>query len=398
MRRFTPSRFSFEGDAVDANGEVCSETACPECHLKVPRLLALRPTLSFSVFGSPSSGKSYLLGAMCRMLREQLGNCGLRFDDVDTETNEILLDYERRLFQQPTPDHWVYLEKTGDLGKWYSDVWRGPRRDLKTGAELIRNRKTFPKPFLLRLDPLVSNSADTQGRVICIYDNAGEHFQVGGDRYNNVTVHLKGSRGLLFVFDPTQDPKFRDACRDASSDLQFRDAKLDSQEVLYGNVMNRLLALRSRQPTDRVGVPLVVALTKFDAWGFLLGEMQNLPNPFSEAGMKSAAQHPEQVFDHAAVKTVSQACRNLLLRITPHIVKTIESRCDPDLIQYVPVSATGGPSIGKTQATNWPFEPSPPPPDGYDYFLQRDIRPVWAEVPLLSLVRAVAPDLLPAPA
>lgn len=400
MRRFTPSYFSFDGDAIDAQGEICSETACPGCHLKIPRLLALRPTVPFSIFGSPSSGKSYLIGAMVRRLRESLSSCRLHFDDVDTEANEILLDYERRLFQQPTPDHWVYLEKTGDLGKWYSDVWYGPRRDLRTGAELIRNRKTFPKPFLLRIDTADGHPRGGDrdvGRVICLYDNAGEHFQVGGDRYNNVTMHLKESQGLIFVFDPTQDPKFRDACRDRSSDRQFQDAKLDSQEVLYGNVMNRLLLLRSKLPTVRVRIPLVVALTKFDAWHFLLGNGKQLPCPFRDGNATGPDLMPLRMFDPNVVQRMSARCREMLMQTAPHVVSAIEGRCDPEGIQYVPVSATGGPSVGKTNQEAWPFAPSPPPPDGYDYFLQKDIRPQWAEVPMLTLVRAVASGLLPVP-
>jgi hypothetical protein len=396
MRRFSPSIYSFQGDAIDFGGEVCSETACPKCHLKVPRLLAMRPMLSFSVFGSPSSGKSYLLGSMCRMLRERLGACGLRFDDVDVESNEILLDYERRLFQQPSPGHWVYLEKTQELGAWYSDVWFGPRTDPKTGAELLRNRKTYPKPFMMRVDPQENhpNALDSSsGRVICLFDNAGEHFQVGNDRYNNVTRHLKESCGLVFVYDPTQDPKFREACRERSSDRQFRDVKVDTQDVLYGNVMNRLLSLRSMLPTERVKVPLVVALTKYDAWRFLLDERGGLPPPYQK--FQTGGGQDISLFASDAIDVVSRRCRDLLLRVTPHFVSTIESRCEPDGIRYMPVSATGGPSAGKTRSEDWPFAPSPAPPDGYDYFLQKDIRPEWAEVPLLTLIRMAAPELLP---
>ena len=396
MRRFAPSYFTFEGDAIDAGEEVCSETACPKCHLRVPRMLAMRPTLPFSVFGSPSSGKSYLLGTMCRMLRERLGLCQVRFDDVDVESNEILLEYERRLFHQPSPGHWVYLEKTQELGAWYSDVWYGPRIDPKTGAELSRNRKTYPKPFLMRIEPQGHHPAvrnPSAARVICLFDNAGEHFQAGNDRYNNVTRHLKESQGLVFVYDPTQEPKFREACRERSGDRQFQDVKVDSQDVLYGNVMNRLLSLRSMLPTDRVAIPLVVALTKFDAWSFLLDEKGSLPAPYRE--IQTSDGKSLTVFDSTVIEAVSKRCRELLLRVAPQLVSTIEARCEPAGIRYMPVSATGGPSAGKTRAENWPFSPSPPPPDGYDYFLQKDIKPDWAEVPLLTLIRTAAPELLP---
>jgi len=92
---------------------------------------------------------------------------------------------------------------------------------------------------------------------------------------------------------------------------------------------------------------------------------------------------------------VSKACRDLLERVAPHVLATIESRCDAAGITYVPVSATGGPAAGKTKATDWPFAPSPPPPDGFDYFLQKDIRPMWAEVPMLTLLQRCVPDLVP---
>jgi hypothetical protein len=398
MRRFLPSVFSFEGDAIDAGGEVCSETACPRCHLKVPRLLVLRPTVPLSIFGSPSSGKSYLLGAMSRTLRETLGGFGLRYDDVDTEANEILLDYERRLFQQPSNEHWVYLEKTQEIGNWYSDVWLGPRLDRKSGAELARNRKTFPKPFLLRVDPTVVHPAvrdgDALARVICLYDNAGEHFQVGGDRYNTVTGHLKDSEGMIFVFDPTQDQKFRAACRERSNDRQFKDIKVDTQDVLYGNVMNRILALRGMQPTARLKIPLVVALTKFDAWRFLLGP-EPLPPYWRDVSHPSQPAKRIRAYDPWIIQQISAACRRLLEKVAPHVLATIESRCDGTVITYVPVSATGGPSVGKTSAGHWPFAPEPAPPEGYDYFLQKDIRPMWAEVPLLALIARCAPYLVP---
>lgn len=398
MRRFLPSAFSFEGDAIDPGGEVCTETACPHCHLKVPRLLALRAMVPLSIFGSPSSGKSYLLGTMSRMLRERLGTFRLRYDDADTEINENLLDYERSLFLQPTPNHWVYINKTDVTGQWYSDAWFGPRFDVKTGAAQPRNRKTFPKPFLLRIDPTdghpFGEQAHSLSRILCLYDNAGEHFQVGGDRYNTVTGHLKDSQGLIFVFDPTQDQRFREACRERSGDRQFTDVKVDTQDVLYGNVMNRILALRGMQPTERVKVPLVVALTKFDAWSFLLNT-KTLPPYWRDVPLPQSEGRTIRAFDPRTIQLVSKACRDLLERVAPHVLDTIESRCDASGIIYVPVSATGGPAAGKTKAADWPFAPSPPPPEGFDYFLQKDIRPMWSEVPILALLKHCVPELVP---
>lgn len=390
-RRFLPSRFTQEGDAIDpgeGDGEVCSETACPHCHLKVPRLLGIRQALTFSIFGSPSSGKSFLLGSMTKGMRRCTGYARLRFDDVDVEANAIVLDYEKRMFNQPSPDHWVTLEKTQEKGDWYSDVWFGTRED--------RNRRTFPKPFLFRLDPTAGHPeearSDAVARVVCLYDNAGEHYQSSSDSLSLVTSHLKNADGLIFVFDPTQDQAFRAACRAQSKDPQFQGVVVDTQDILYGNVMNRVLSLRGMSPTTRVPTPLVVALTKFDAWNFLLesGELPNLFRAFSLPDGTTAA-----AFDAETLLRVSQACRGMLSRVAPQMLSTIESRCDPGGIFYLPVTATGGPREGKTDAQKWPFAAEQPPNNGLDYFLQGKLKPHWAEVPMLALLHRCAPQLLP---
>lgn len=387
-RRFLPSRFTFEGDAIDPGGATCSETACPECHLKVPRLLAVRRALTFSIFGSPSSGKSYLLGAMTKGMRRCTGRARLRFDDVDVEANAIVLDYEKRMFNQPSPDHWVTLEKTQEKGDWYSDVWFGTRED--------RNRRTFPKPFLFRLDPSVGHPeearADQMARVVCLYDNAGEHYQASSDNLSLVTSHLKNAEGLIFVFDPTQDQAFRAACRAESKDPQFHGAVVDTQDILYGNVMNRILSLRGMSPTARVRTPLVVALTKFDAWSFLM-ETPELPDLFRDVSLPDGAS--AAFFDAEGLQAVSQACRRMLSRVAPQVLATIESRCEPSGIYYLPVTATGGPREGKTDSQKWPFLPEQPPNDGLDYFLHGKVQPRWAEVPMLALLHRAAPQLLP---
>ena len=63
-RRFLPSRFTVEGDAVDERGYRSSKLGCPECHLEVPRALFQIPPVFFSVLGAPACGKSYFLASM----------------------------------------------------------------------------------------------------------------------------------------------------------------------------------------------------------------------------------------------------------------------------------------------------------------------------------------------
>jgi hypothetical protein len=399
-RRFLPSRFTVGGDAIDAGGDICTETACPFCHLSVPRVLAVRRTLSFSIFGSPSSGKSYLLGAMSRMMRRCTGNACVRYEDVDVNTNAILLDYERRMFNQSSPAHWVWLDKTGEEGDWYSNVWYGPRTDA-AGAAIMKNRRTHPKPFMLRLElggghPAEQLTAEL-GRVVCLYDNAGEHYQTSDDRRVQQTSHLRHADGMIFVYDPTQEESFRRACRERSDDPQFTGPTVDTQEILFGNVMNRILILRSMAATDVVRTPLVVALTKFDAWKFLLDHTA-LPEVFRDVNRQGTdgGRQVIRAIDPLVLAEVSTVCRELLRRVAPGVVELIESRCDRTGVFYVPVSATGGGREGKTGQSVWPFGPEPEPPAGYDFFLAGKIRPMWAEVPMLTLLHRCVPGLVPA--
>ena len=57
QQRFLPSRFTVDGDAIDARGMICRSLACPHCHLAIPRAMLEMEPLFFSILGSPASGK-----------------------------------------------------------------------------------------------------------------------------------------------------------------------------------------------------------------------------------------------------------------------------------------------------------------------------------------------------
>jgi len=404
-RRFLPSQFTFQGDAIDPAGGVCTETACPSCHLKVPRLLAQRKIISFSIFGAPGSGKSYLLAAMTHQIAQVLHEYGLSIDDVDAEANVILHEYEKELFHQPTADTRVQLQRTDTVGHWYNVVnWRGRTRLL-------------PKPFLYRLDDLKNVATTTRSRVLCLYDNSGESFQPGGETEDNpVTRHMARADGLIFVFDPTKETSFRRACQARSNDPQWSDKKMSRQSALFSEAISRILRYRGLLPTDRIDTPLIVLVPKFDAWSFLLSD-QPLP-PFWAAPEPSAANGspPPKRFDARAVLSVSHAIRKMLQSHAMPLLTRIESACNPQKVLYVPVSATGCS----------PRFDSPHPPTAHDaaaslndlihadldsepvaladesvadlsenYFRAGDISPIWAEVPTLTLLRMISPHLLP---
>jgi len=384
MRRFLPSQFTLQGDALDPLGGVCTETACPHCHLKVPKLLALRDVFPVSLFGSPSSGKSYALGSMLWMLDVNGARYRLGIEDVDAEANAIIHDYQESLFNQPTQDSPVKLLKTEEasLGAvWYQTVVFGAAR------------KSLPKPFLYRVDPLAGHPAYEKARrqpqVLCIYDNAGETFEPGGEREDSpVTRHMSRAKGLIFAFDPTQEPNFRKACRERSTDPQWADERRSRQVTLFGEAMSRVLKFRGKLPTERVDTPLVVMLPKFDAWAFLLEPFLGdtavrgkLPSPYRDLQRKGGDE-PVKVFNAPLIRKVSEACRRMLQRYAEPMLTRVEERCEPSRTLFIPVSATGCGPAGKDE-------------EGKYFHRFGDIKPIWAEVPLLTLLNIHLPELVP---
>ena len=56
QQRFLPSRYTLEGDAVDARGMTCLTTACPRCHLAIPCALMEMEPLFLSILGRRRAG------------------------------------------------------------------------------------------------------------------------------------------------------------------------------------------------------------------------------------------------------------------------------------------------------------------------------------------------------
>lgn len=358
--RFLPTRFNLAGDALDARNMPCQELACPKCHLVIPRVFLKYPAMIFSLIGVTFSGKSYFLTAMAwelaRLLPTQFQ---LVFRDVDVGGNATLSEYQKALFLRDDPDQPTGLAKTQpDSLEHYDST------NLDGQAVLL------PRPFLFSLTPHPEHpsyaDADMRSRVLCLYDNAGEHFQPGEDRtLTPGTRHMAQSKVLMFLYDPAQDPRIRDRCRTFSKDPQL-------SQVTHTQLQSQILteaAARVRQyahlaPTQKLSQPLLVLVSKSDIWGQLIDEDLTSepyipPNPPDQ---------PAAIVDVPRIRRVSGKVRNLLLELTPEFVATAEDCCEEVL--YLPVSALG-------------CSPMPRESDGFLVVTPRDITPQWVTVPII---------------
>lgn len=367
-RRFLPTRFHPDGRALDPKGSPSHRLACPKCHLAIPRVILERPTLFTSIFGSPKSGKSYLLASMTHKLRKTLPKSfAMDFSDADPESNAILHGYEDTLYGGGDPDALVQIAKTEEVGDWYQRVTFGTKEI------------SYPKPFFFQMSPVAGHAMahDPAGvaRTLCMYDNAGESFQPGADQPNNpVTQHMARANCLMFVFDPTQEPEFRSACRSLSADPQMKMPVTSRQEVLLAEAARRVKTYRGLPMTAMHDRPLVVLVTKYDAWQNLVGGTR-LDDPW-----RKHASHGFSILRVDALQRVSATIRTLLQKLVPQIVSTAESFVEPSKVVYLPVSATGGPPQADER--------------GNLRHRVRDLNPMWTEVPLLYVISQFVPGLI----
>ena len=382
-QRFLPTRFNVEGNAIDAKNFSCTRLACPKCHLAIPRaVLELEPTF-ISITGAPASGKSVYLTSMVSELKRLLGTTfALSFSDADTVSNQILSGYVEQLFGNAEADD---LKPLGSLIRKTVAATTGEMyNNVRFGTQTV----AYPKPFLFSVLPnrfhLNAEKAARLGRVLCLYDNAGEHFQPGEDSSGSpVTRHLAEAAALLFVLDPTMDGRFRELCqaRQELRQTSGRDSYSIPQEPILHEVADRVRRHARLRQSERHKRPLIVILTKYDLWYDLL-EVDENTEPWRELPAKSenGGGPKRYALDIPRIEAKSDKTRELLLRISPEIVNAAEGFAEEVL--YVPIS-----SLGWATTVNAEGQLSIRPADVYPY---------WVTVPILYAFTRCLPGLVPA--
>jgi hypothetical protein len=369
-RRFLPSRFTVGGDAIDAKGMTCRSLACPRCHLAVPRAMLEMEPIFLSILGSPACGKSYFLTTMTWQLRQVLPNqFQVSFTDAEPSWNRMLNAWEESLFLNSDGTRLVPLgtliRKTELQGELYDTVAFG------------QQTVSYPRPLLFALRPREGHSHGESAklaRMLCLYDNAGEHFLPGQDLTSSpVTRHLGRSRAILFMFDPTQDPRFRSACRIAGlSEASPHDGRLSRQETILHEAAARIRSHAGLSHTAPFELPLVIVLSKLDAWNHLLD---------TDKGGEPWRTHDNTMgVDMNRIAHLSELLRRLLLHYCPEMVAAAESFARD--VTYIAVSSLG-PRIQ--------VEPG----SGLAAIRPAEIDPTWVTAPLLYCLSRVSSRLVP---
>ena len=294
--RFRASRFDIDGNAIDMDGRVCTRVACPSCHIEMPRALLESQTCFISIVGAPGSGKSCLLGAASWSLRKNAGQYGCSWVDVEPRLNSLLHGYESGLFgaggamRKP-----LKTEVSG--GDWYHQIKVGSRVDI------------MPKPMFFRIARQGGTSS-----VIVMYDNAGEHFlPVAENAEPPHTRHLGQAQALLFVFDPTMVH---------SSDNSPR------QELILIETVARIRRFAGVGQNSKLGIPVIIALTKADLWAGKVGIDITHP-PIAPSKFVN--------LDRTKIDEVSAVAQAFVGRSFPELMQSLTAFVDN--VHWVPCSA-----------------------------------------------------------
>lgn len=356
MQRFHATRFNDRGQALDAMGLATSDLACPHCRRKLPPGFLDMPHHIFSIVGAPSSGKSYYLSVLVKLLQSSLfQNFGITFRDADPSENVILTQMKTQLFSSSSPED-AFLAKTDLEGALYETL---PRQGRKV---------RLPKPFIFKLS---HPATPDNGFSVVFYDNAGEHFEPTRNSADSPGAqHIAVASGIFFLFDPLHNTEFR-AIMTGLTDPQIKKHRTDQQDVILAETEVRIKSLLGMDSRQRVATPLAVMVGKYDTWSTLLGEEELLP----------AIEDGVVRLDN--IKVNSKRVRDFMVRVCPSIVANAEAISSN--VCYFAVSPLGSSPVEFLDQESTPrIGPDP-----------KQINPRHVEVPTLWVLAQAAPELIP---
>jgi|WetSurMetagenome_2_1015567.scaffolds.fasta_scaffold85201_1 hypothetical protein len=363
--RFSPARFTVEGHAMDPRGQPTADLACPRCHLQISEMMLEVPPLVISLIGSPASGKSYFLATMAHQLRMLMPQANLTFTDAAPAFNRAIREYEETLFGDPTSLDPTEIRKT-----------QADDPSLHKVATIDGVPTRIPLPLQFSIWPTREHVNYGQphriGRVLILYDNAGEDFLPGAeDRASEAVKHLARSDIIFMLFDPTQESRLRGMCDAGDPQVSGRIRPAGGPPlVVHQETILREAAVRARrllgtpqsQPLDK---PIVIIIPKFDTLS-CLPEVSLDREPYSGLDGSNGGMRLKM----ADVERASDAIRGFLRQRCPDFVATAESLSH--LVRYVAVSSLGrSPELVERGGTKF-------------YGIRPvDIKPRWVTVPVI---------------
>jgi len=356
MQRFLATRFNDRGQGLDAMNIPATDTACPHCRRKLPAGFLDMPHYIFSIVGAPSSGKSYYLSVLVKMLQNVLyRQFGISFRDADPSENVILNHMKNQLFSAATAQE-AFLAKTELEGGMYETL---PRQGRKV---------KLPKPFIFQL-----SSTRDQDRTFSVvfYDNAGEHFEPTRNSAESPGAqHIAAASGIFFLFDPLHNTEFRRKLS-ANGDPQLHLNRIDQQDVILAETEVRVKNLLGLDTKQRISTPLAIIVGKCDTWIDLIGR-DKIQDPVENGCLNLGK-----------VEANSKVIRDFLLAMCPAVVGNAESISSE--VMYFATSPLGASPVEFTDSRGVTLIGPDP----------KKLNPMFVEIPTLWALARLEPDIIP---
>ena len=149
---------------------------------------------------------------------------------------------------------------------------------------------------------------------------------------------------------------------------------------------NRIRTQASLSQNEKYKRPIVVAMTKLDAWRSLLDEsFERRTSAFGDVLLKRPGRgngSTETVLNHRRIVQVSLDLREIMLLYAPEFVNAVEGFAED--VTYIPVSALGHSPTKEAETGRFAVRPG-------------SISPQWAELPLWYLLSLTSGGLIPGP-
>ena len=266
--RFLPSRFTPDGNAMDTRGEACQSLACPRCHLGLARGMLEMEPLFLSILARrerqellPGLGHLEAATVSAARLRRLLPGCRPLLErDAELLGAEPLPQPRARSPPRPA---------------------RPDRQDRARGRDLRPSRLWAARGPVLR-DPISSASGPRRaisgprrptrwrGCSACTTTQVSTSSPAP-------TLRRTPSRGTWPYRGPccSSSTRHRTAGsgtppRGGGYTLPGQDQRLNRQETILNEAAARIRRHAGLPQNARHERPLIVVLSKFDAWGHLL--------------------------------------------------------------------------------------------------------------------------------
>lgn len=335
--RLSPSEVKVDSKGVfrDSKGYHVPDRACPRCHLQIPLELLEKRPIFLSVAGPSAGGKTYFLTVMLHVLRLLLNTkFDISFDYSDSKELKTFTDLEDKLFNMGA-DKWTFLDKTLSAGVFNKVTLEGVEVEL-------------PKPILFLMKPTATFVEDklTKKEMVqtfALYDNAGELFELGRDLDPTFRAieHLGVADAIMFVFDPLQDEKtqsklIKNGNKDPGLLKLVEDKKILPQDKMLLSVITNAKKLRNLTHSEKIEIPLLVCVQKFDVWKSLLPSWAIIDDGSIEFFQ------PKGVFglDYPELNRNSLLIRAFINDISPSFVTMADANFTS--VRFFSVSAFGG--------------------------------------------------------